>query len=414
MLFEWIVRKYHKKKRRLVKKLLQLIYGKDWDSTVTIAKLFGDELPLAAYASGSRQIVDLTESVPFFSEEPRRFGTDTQHVVGTFSAIAAREFLRVTVHPEASAIVSKDKILVPPFYVVRPDALIVDSHLLVSQKDGIGIVRRAYIAKHNEGISVFGNGSLNWYHWLIEILPAAFLAKRLPAHLQSLPLLVPEPCMLKDSFRESLNLFADGRKIVPLPVRSLSRIDRLILIDSPVIGPMNMSSGRWPAVTDYSQNAEVLLQYRSAMLDRLGITAGNARRRIFLARANDRRSFNQGDLADVAVRHGFEVVQPERMSFRDQAVLFSEASVLLGASGAAFANMIFCQPGTRSLTWILPQYGQFCAYSNLAHLLDIKLRYLFVTPTIEVRTSFDAYEASYLVDKDAFEENLIALLAEGQ
>lgn len=414
MLIEWIVRKYHKKRKKLARKLLQLKHGKDSKSTVAIAEPLADELQIAAYAAGSRRIADLTESIPFFSEEPRRFRTDTRHVVGTFPAIAVREFLRVTVHPEASAIVSEDKVLVPPFYVERSDALIVDGHFLLSQKDSLGMVRRAKIEKQNEGIAVFGSGSLNWYHWLIEILPAAFLAKRLPAHLQSLPLLVPEPCMTQNSFRESLNLFADGRQIVPLPVKSQSRVDRLIFIDSPVIGPMNMSSGTWPAVTDYSQNAEVLLQYRSAMLERLGITAGNAHRRIFLARANDRRSFNQGDLAEIAVRHGFDVVQPEQMSFREQAVLFSEASILLGASGAAFANMIFCQPGTRSLTWILPQYGQFCAYSNLAHLLDINLRYMFVTPSVEIQNSFDAYKASYLVDRDAFEENLIALLAEGQ
>jgi hypothetical protein len=414
MVIEWIVRKYHRKKRKLAKKLLQLKYGKDWDSHFAISEPLGDQLQLAAHAAGSRQIADLTDSIPFFSEEPRLFSTDARHVVGTFPAISAREFLSVKVHPEASAIVREDKVLVPPFYETRSDALIVDGHLLMSQKDGLGMVRRARIEKHNEGIAVFGGGSLNWYHWLIEILPAAFLAERLPAHLQSLPLLVPEPCLSQDSFRDSLNLFADGREIVPLSVRSHSRIDRLIFIDSPVIGPMNMSPGRWPAVTDYSQNAEVLLQYRSTMLERLGITAGNAKRRIFLARANDRRSFNQGDLTDVAVRHGFEVVQPERMSFRDQAVLFSEANILLGASGAAFANMIFCQPGTRSLTWILPQYAQFCAYSNLAHLLDIKLRYLFVTPTVEIQNSFDAYKASYLVDRDAFEESLIALLAEGQ
>ncbi len=84
---------------------------------------------------------------------------------------------------------------------------------------------------------------------------------------------------------------------------------------------------------------------------RFGV-AGPARRRLFFSRAGDvtRRVLrNRAEIEARMVELGFEVVRPERLSFRDQVRLMGEAAFVAGESGAAMANLGFCPPGTRVL-----------------------------------------------------------------
>ena len=104
--------------------------------------------------------------------------------------------------------------------------------------------------------------------------------------------------------------------------------------------------------------------------------------------------------------YGFEAVYPEQLSFREQVETFASAEMVMGPSGAAYANMLFCQKKTRWLTWLLPQYAGFCAYSNLANVVGMDLRYLFVTPHTPIKSSFNAYSAAYTLESDRFSEAL--------
>lgn len=252
----------------------------------------------------------------------------------------------------------------------------------------------------------------NWYHWLIEILPVAFLAENLPDEFSEFPLLVPAVSQKYETFRASLSLFTQHRKVVAMASATPVRVGKLIQIDSVVCGPMNLVAGRWPVAADYSQNGDILVGYRAAILDRLSIKEAPPTRRVFLARSNDRRNYNQAELLAIASKFGFEPVYPEQLSFRDQVATFVSAEVVIGPSGAAFANMLFCQKDTRGLTWLLPQYSGFCAYSNLANIVGMQLGYLFVTPRTAINSSFDAYSASYALESDRFEAALKKVLTD--
>ncbi|OWY04496.1 glycosyltransferase family 61 protein [Thioclava sp. IC9] len=102
-------------------------------------------------------------------------------------------------------------------------------------------------------------------------------------------------------------------------------------------------------------------------------------RRILLARSNNRRTYNQDEVAQIAARYGFEAVYPETMDFATQVALFRGAEAIIGPSGAAFANMLFCAESARALTWLDQECAGFCAYSSLAHAVGVDLSYLYVT-----------------------------------
>lgn len=425
MVLHWIAQKYEKrrektvrKKAKIAKKLLAHLLDSDQTNlrhrffcrlTAWLAPTYRVGI-LSCYERASRPVCQLTEAYDYVSEAPREIGLAPRRHTGTNPAIMARLFSNACVNSNSSAVLKDEFVCIPAPYIGRPDMLITDPAFLLLQQTGNGLVHCPDPQPLESGIAVFASGATNWYHWLIEILPAAFLAERLPAKFAAFPLLLPEPCGQPGTFMDSAALFGKDRARVVLPGDVNFQVRNLIAIDPAVQGPMNLREGIWPGIADYSQNADVLRAYRAAILDRLGIAPAPASRRIFLARSNDRRSFNQEELIAVAERHGFEAVYPERMSFPEQVQMFAEAAFVLGASGAAFANMLFCQPGARSLIWMLPQYREFCAYSNLAAVVGVDLNYLFVTSLIPINSSFDAYSAPYSLEPADFENALRRLL----
>ncbi|OWY04497.1 hypothetical protein [Thioclava sp. IC9] len=99
---------------------------------------------------------------------------------------------------------------------------------------------------------------MNWYHWLIEILPAAYLARDLPSDYADYPLLVPAGHADIPVFGKSLALLAEGRKVLAVPHKAVA-LDDLLVMDEIVQGPMNLVEGRWPVLEDYAQNVALLL-----------------------------------------------------------------------------------------------------------------------------------------------------------
>ncbi len=428
MLGEWLVRKYKRKREKLLRNnsrivaKLELRFAPRGDMSAKGRLIVGAlrllapsnrYMPLAAYADRSTPVATLAPPTGYVTEPPRLVGAAPQKQAGGMPATMARLFRLAEVHPLSSAIVTSDRITVPPHYVGRSDLLITDGRFLLGQADGMGSAFCPSPARADRGIMVFGAGVTNWYHWLIEVLPAAFLAESLPAEFDGFPLLVTKASQTYETFRASLALFSPGRPVVPLAPARPVKVGQLIHIDAVTSGPMNLAAGIWPVPADYSQNGEVLARYRAAILDRLSITETPPTRRIFLARGNDRRNYNQAELIEVAEKYGFEAVYPEQLSFREQVAVFASAEVVAGPSGAAFANMLFCQKNTRGLTWLLPHYSGFCAYSNLANVVGMELGYLFVTPHTEIRSSFDAYSAAYTLERDRFEAALRTLLPGG-
>jgi capsular polysaccharide biosynthesis protein len=83
-------------------------------------------------------------------------------------------------------------------------------------------------------------------------------------------------------------------------------------------------------------------------------------RKIFISRGGEidrhrRRLLNHEEIAGIAQKHDFDIVSPEKLSFIDQIKLFAGASVIAGAHGAGFANMIFAPKGTSLVELIGPR-----------------------------------------------------------
>lgn len=89
---------------------------------------------------------------------------------------------------------------------------------------------------------------------------------------------------------------------------------------------------------------------------------GQARRGV-----STRQMLNEAELAKAVSALGFEVIEPEQLSPAEQIAAFGSADVVVGPSGSAMFNVVFCRPGTKVLdieseaSWIYAHTGLFAS-----------------------------------------------------
>tara|TARA_B100001057_G_scaffold246100_1_gene246423 strand:+ start:1886 stop:2983 length:1098 start_codon:yes stop_codon:yes gene_type:complete len=102
----------------------------------------------------------------------------------------------------------------------------------------------------------------------------------------------------------------------------------------------------------------------------------NSPRKIFLDRSTSKynhcKIFNQSFLNNWLKKNSFGIYTPEKLSQEKQIYLFKNASIILGAHGAALTNIIFCKPGTKVIE-IIPADHPNKKCERISKIL--KLRY---------------------------------------
>jgi hypothetical protein len=131
--------------------------------------------------------------------------------------------------------------------------------------------------------------------------------------------------------------------------------------------------------------------------------------------SNSRNVTNRAAMIEALKPLGFVAIQPDKLTFDQQALLFAQARIIVCEFGAALSNAYFCAPETR-IVEIIPE-GQhdpwsahFCAMLGLEHVV------LFQRQSQEglagVGRHIKDSPFSYAVDAPKLVETVRALLAE--
>ena len=78
------------------------------------------------------------------------------------------------------------------------------------------VVQLGDAEKIKKGIFLGGNGSFNYYHWVVEILPKVQFLSLLPPSYADYPLLISENVERIPTFKETLDLLSTDREVVML------------------------------------------------------------------------------------------------------------------------------------------------------------------------------------------------------
>jgi hypothetical protein len=309
-------------------------------------------------------------------------------------AVTVSAFLDAAVHPDSSSVWVKGHGLVIE-RVVSTDASRCHyaGGFIVGHGERTAVVKR-FPAEHIErGVFLGGNGSFNYYHWLVELLPKLAY---LDAGDEEMPLLVSEMARSIPSFSTALDAVAGRRTVITLRRDRLYEVGHLLYVNAPNTCPFNLRPRHTMQVGDFRTRPAALEFVRRRLLEGLPVRADSvASSRIFLGRRSSRRSYNQDEIFALFEPHGFRMVHMEDMSLAEQCEAVRNAEMIAGPTGAAWTNLLFARPGTRCLCWMADDSAGFAAYSNLAHHVGAKLRY--VTYPVRAESTDELYRKDYRV-----------------
>lgn len=175
-------------------------------------------------------------------------------------------------------------------------------------------------------------GAFNYGHFLLDGLSSLLALDELDL-LPRLPPLAPPLCAWQTDLLK-----------VGFPALEL------VQTSAPVV---RLRQAAFATSMDHFLNApnDLLGRLRARMLEHAPPPAGSGARRLYLSRR--RRSMrvmvNEAELEAALRDRGFTVIEPERLSVAEQIAAFRSAAVVVGPTGAAFANLLFGGEGTKAV-----------------------------------------------------------------
>jgi len=234
-------------------------------------------------------------------------------------------------------------------------------------------------------IGVTPEASGNYYHWLLDLVPRVLLLKHATKNFSNYDALLLNGSRANYE-RETLAAL----RVPPEKIRFVDSRDRF-----------QLASAVFP-----SMDINVIAPWKVRGLRELASSGKpNQHRSLFLSRAGAavRRIANENEILEILRERNFEIFEPENLSWREQADLFASASVIVAPHGAALANIVFCQPGTRVVE-ISTRAGYRDWYWQLAAVAGLSYEVLEAQPSGS--SSGPNENADMIVSR----ENLVRLL----
>ncbi len=265
-----------------------------------------------------------------------------------------------------------------------------------------------------KGIFLGGSGCNNWYHWIIEYLPKLFVSYKLPDKYNSYPLIVPGFIKENKNFMDALFLFNElNRKVLFFNKYQNILVKDLIYIDNIISAPYQIKDNFNPCYEHYNHHDNVLLEYASKFNQLLNSSHLNEnsiqkKEKIFLARKDLFRNYNQDKILEISKKYGFHEIYLEKLSLIEQISLFSNAKFVIGPPGAAWTGLIFATENKLGcLSWLPDYLNEACTFSNIAGLLGHRMKFILMKNDSRYNFHFDSYK----LDPNLFEGKLKDLIS---
>ncbi|MGN0033242.1 MAG: glycosyltransferase family 61 protein [Candidatus Limimorpha sp.] len=231
--------------------------------------------------------------------------------------------------------------------------------------------------KLQSAISLSCNMSNNYYHFMLQVASRHYLLS-LICFDQSIPLVVDE-CVLKipqmKEVIEALN--ADERPIISIKANQRFKVQNLYVLSEPhVIVPNSFAKGE-RRTENFAFDTDALKYIRDTLKSRIVPCTDKYPSRVFLSRKGcTKRRCNEEELEKVFAQFGFVSLRIDNMTIAQQMALFGNAEHVIGGSGAAFTNLIYCKEGTKATLFFTGHRNNTC-FSNLGCAIGIKTYYTY-------------------------------------
>ncbi|MDX2270458.1 MAG: glycosyltransferase 61 family protein [Cyanobacteriota bacterium] len=305
----------------------------------------------------------------------------------------------------ASAVITEDEYLLgdlspclpPPEFLDRPHANLEDHPLLTL----------SFLPPLHQlagTMAVFPLGAVNYFHWMIDVLPSMLLLIN-----SGIPL-------------EQIDYFwLHGYQKLPFQQSTLQRLgipsEKIIDARHPAYQHIQADQLVVPSLAGY---VSTITAPACQKIRNLWLTESQQKeditlhQRYYISRkkAKWRRLINEPEILACLEPYGFQVLQSEDLSLTDQITLFNQAEAVMGLHGAGLTNILFCRPHTKVIE-IFPSNAILPYFWTISCQLD--LDYFCLTGQV----TKSAYLPSFLKEPDFDREDtwvnprdLLAVLAQ--
>jgi capsular polysaccharide biosynthesis protein len=346
--------------------------------------------PMASHADAAgRQGVPAREIFPAAtvrSEHPAVFPARLAPLVAglpesyAFPAVALREFQGAEVVAKSNLVVVGGRVLHHDLYRFERDYTSEELHgrlRILPSRHAVRRLEEPVADAHFARAAAFTDScSANYAHWLTEVLP------RMHAYARAG---IPEGTTLLLDAGLHRNLLASAELVAGPQARFHAlepghgaRVDLLDLVSPGGYIPFDRRGKAQPGDSHGVFSAPAFASLRRHLAGALGAPALATPRKVLIRRQSGTRVLvNEQALEDRLVPLGFVPVYPERLSFAEQFHLFSNVEAVVGATGAAMANLVFCPPAARIVICLsaLPHhiYGY---WQNMAQAVGCRVNYV--------------------------------------
>jgi len=222
--------------------------------------------------------------------------------------------------------------------------------------------------------------SVNYAHWLTEILPRISLFSGVSKYNLA-PIVVDEK--LHKNILESLFLVAGEHRQYVFLGRGRSIEVENALVVSPVsytpFGARGLNTKN-----PYILNSAVFCSKSITLCAdkvKTKITLDHSSRKypkkIYLKRSFQKRGLiNNLEVEKELTSRGYVAIEPELLSFSEQVAFFSSVTHCIGPTGAGMTNGIFCNPGTKiGIIFNMSKGAAYSYWTNMLTPMGIKLYY---------------------------------------
>ena len=245
-------------------------------------------------------------------------------------------------------------------------------------------------------ISLIKEHSFNYYHFLFECLPKLLLIQsQIDERKIKLKSGRPVTILIDEHVPHQCLDYIHSAVSFPYQISRLAANETVhceqLLYCSPFFNALDNVRVKEFCISDFYVDkyaVSLVKQLSQSMVT----STSSPHKLLYLGRTQNqkRNIINLEELSNTLNKYEFETVFPDRLSTYEQIALFQSALCIVGASGAAFTNIIHMQPGTTAimLSPNLP-FANYHLFQQQADASDVNLIHIQTDNRYDVKTLHD-------------------------
>ena len=245
----------------------------------------------------------------------------------------------------------------------------------------------------------------SYYHFLVELISRTAYLSQIP-NSKNLPIIISNSILQYDSLTTISSIFLKDYKVIYLNNEYSYEVDDLWYITSPNSLVPNIKKGGKFEAKHSKIRPKSIFYIRDKCFEFLNLEPSNihTHNKIFIKRKANARTYNQDEIENCAKKYGFQSVYFEDLTFSEQLKTINNAEYIIGATGAAWTNLIFAKNGGKGLIWAESNWENLSMFSTIASIVNFDLNYMIFN------SKTNDYHENYILELDVFENNLKKLL----